>query len=240
MNADDALQIINGLLLGDGCLAISGLDVYFTMTLSDKSERISTASFLVYLEHIGTAFDVLNIERTTGHPKVLYGKYTDGSERKKCKFSTKTNRFLRTLYDKWYGVYNGHREVPEDFRLTSMSLAYFYMSDGNLNVVKKTYSNRLRTYHTASFAANGFKLRSIEILEREFRNLGIGTYRGNCSNGLLYGADIRLYILAESLDKFKNIIRPYVVQPYLYKLSGIKEEPTKETLAEKLAKLKKL
>jgi hypothetical protein len=240
MNNYEALQIVDGLLLGDGSLVHAGFSAYFSMSLSDRSMRISTDSFLEYLEYIGTAFDSLSIERTDGDPKVLYAKYMDGSKRAKGKFSTKTNKILKDLYDKWYRVHNGHKEIPEDFRLTPISLAYFYMSDGNLNVVKKVYSGQLRIYHTASFAANGFKLKSIEILEREFRNLSIGTYRANCSNGLLYGADIRLCILAESLDKFKNIIRPYLIQPYLYKLSGIKEEHTKETFADKLAKLKKL
>lgn len=237
MDNDEAQQVIDGLLLGDGCLAPTDFSAYFSLSLSDKSNRISTASFLDYLEHIGKILDYLGIKRTDEDPKILYGKYTDGSERKKCKLSTKTHTLLRNLYGKWYGIHNGSKEVPEDFILTPLSLAYFYMGDGNLNVVKRLYNKRIGIYHTANLAMNGFKTRSVELIENQFRQFHIGTYRGNCHNNLKYGNDIRLYIRAESLEKFKDIVRPYVIQPYLYKLSGEKQA---ETFADKLARLKQI
>jgi hypothetical protein len=207
------------------------------MSLSDKSGKIMIEDFLKYLEYIGTAFDILNISRTDGDPKVLYGKYDDGSERRKCKLSTTTHSLLKILYDKWYKLNDNHKEIPKDFKLTPTSLAYFYMGDGNLNVVKRVYRTRIGVYHTASLAMNGFRVQSVEIIENQLVHLGINTYRGNCSNHLKYGDDIRLYIQAESLNKFKDIIRTYIREPYLYKLSGIKQV---ETFADKLARLKQL
>lgn len=202
MTRSGAEQLFDGVMLGDAGLvqAVPGGAVHFDIALVGKDK-------LAYLEQVARALNRLGIQVRDGYPKLCH-TVSRGKPYTKCDLPTLSHPLLASEHTRWYNT--GKKEVPPDLCLTPLSLSHWFMNDGSSSFTKyvTVYAN-LSTYC--------FSIGSIEILERELSCLGIGSSRGKDKRVVL-GAGIRLSVLQSSVGRFMDIVEPYVVEPFKYKI----------------------
>lgn len=109
-----------------------------------------------------------------------------------------SNPALNKIYDEFYK--NGKKVVPINLinKITALGIAIWFMDDGAKHGT------------SCSFCTHGFSLEDVKILQKVFLekfniNTSIHTSKA-------------IYILSDSIDKFKNLIKPYLVESMLYKI----------------------
>ena len=115
-------DVINGCLLGDGSIIKhkNGKNCYFSYCSSNKSHiEFVHQYFKFFCTEINQNIRCLNIfdKRTLKY----YIQYS---------FVTKSLPFFTEYYKKWYK--NGIKIIPEDLKLTSISVLFWYVGDGEL------------------------------------------------------------------------------------------------------------
>jgi hypothetical protein len=211
-----ALQIFDGLMLGDGNLRTRGINASFGIGLSDRKwKRITNQEFLRFLHHIKEIFETLGVEAFSGHPKVFSGFYKSGKPYEQCRLDTKVSSFLASEQRRWYpGRWPDGRwkkDVPSDISLTPISLAYWFMGDGRSERNKGCPTTITITLHT-----EGYSEFSVLCLETHLHRLGISTGRTHCK--VIRGSGTIITIPQVSVDDFMSSIDPYVIEPYRYKV----------------------
>jgi len=145
----EAIEWINGELLGDGCLAsYSGYSAYFKYG-SKYLEYINYVS--ITLNHFGiNRSGKIRIEKTTGCYSYASISYKE----------------LSPIYKKWYP--KGKKIVPEDLRLSPLTCRQWYIGDGSLShPIDSGPFIRLATY--------GFPVLNVKRLVEELNTLGFKT-----------------------------------------------------------------
>lgn len=152
------IEILNGLMLGDGSLTLyknkGAKNAYLTIEHSIAQKN--------YCEWFSKKLNFLNSKmcfrkayKNKINNRIIYGK---GSWR----LITQRHSFLTNLFNQWYSL-NNKKEVPEDIKLTWQTIAIWYFDDGNLNIKTKCI-----TLYT-----NSFSEKSINILINQLKFLGI-------------------------------------------------------------------
>lgn len=100
---------------------------------------------------------------------------------------------------RWYPI-DGKKQVPEDVRITPISVLLWYLGDGSLVSVGHSVHIRLST--------DGFLENGVEILVRKMNDAGIDCHRNN---------DNRIYIEARGIPAFFKFIGECPVECYKYK-----------------------
>lgn len=213
----EAEEVLDGVMLGDGGLVARGGSAYFDAALSCRDGRIPVSGLLEYLQHLkDECFDVLSVEAREGHPVIRERVRTSGihvGETYECaSLATKTSAVLALYHHRWY---NGgrYKEVPVDLVLTPISLAHWFMGDGT--------SCRAQHYPTVycEFSTQGFRICGIEVLEDQLRQSGITHIGRKLRYGpAVRGSGVKITILQDSLDDFMDLVDPYVIEPYRYKV----------------------
>jgi len=118
-----AIDIINGELLGDGSLYLSG------SYRSNACFSHSTANFH-YGQYLYDKLNKLNVPLLPS--ETLPAR---NSSKPQFRTRTKTNKYWTKLWSKWY--INGQKCVPRDLILTKESCLHWYLGDGYLEKAVK-------------------------------------------------------------------------------------------------------
>jgi hypothetical protein len=117
--SSESMMFLEGLLLGDGCLAIernsSGKSVAYKHTDKHKSYILWLRG---QLERFGFKCGNIYQHKTTGCYHITTSYYRGE---------------LLVLYNKWYpgGKKNGKKKIPADIELSPNTLKHWYIGDGN-------------------------------------------------------------------------------------------------------------
>ena len=193
-------SIIVGTLLGDGHLeAVNKGQTY----------RLKITHSVRQKEYIEWLYNELkNLVRTPPQRKLKKGINKTYEE---YWFNTYSLGSLRFYGQQFY--VGGEKIIPEIIGklLDQLAIAVWFMDVGSYK------SNRHKTYviHTLSFKKKDLQLLS-EVLERKYR-IKTKLHKQYYKSSIKW----RLYILSESADKFKDLIKPYILPSLKYKL-GLK------------------
>lgn len=218
MNASGAMQIFDGSMLSDAGLHINGRGVQFNMALSGF-EHID------WLNIISDAVASLGIIPCIGYPKLVkWRRSRSQAEYGVCRLITRNSVFLIGELSRWYpsneglrpGAKLGGKRVPLGFKLTRVSLAHWFMGDGN----SYKYARRKNDKTTSvRFATHRFNHEDIEGLQIELEKLGLKSTTYPYKN-VRSGSGLEIFLLQESVDKFMSLVEPFIAPSYRYKLKA--------------------
>lgn len=202
MSGSGAEQLFDGVMLGDGGLVQfrPGGAAHFSMSLVGEDK-------LAYMGQVARALSSLGIRISDGYPKVSHS-VSRGKPYTRCDLLTLSHSLLALERGRWYR--KGKKEVPPDLYLTPLSLSHWFMNDGS-----SSFTKYVTVY--VSLSTYCFSIDSMEILERELSCLGIDSFRGKDKRVAL-GAGIRLFVRQTSVNRFMDIVEPYIVEPFKYKV----------------------
>ncbi len=198
-------SILIGLILGDG---------YLTKPFG-KSTRSA----------LDIKYDVKSLEYLTWLHEELYELNPSPVRKKKgfhqYRFYTKRREDIGELRNLFYP--QGHKKIPEDIQkyLTDpLTIAIWYQDDGRLDFRKKYHCNVVLAtycfpYHECILLANAFRA-NFDLDVRVCRY----TMRGK-----LYFC---LYVTSKSMDRFMQIVEPYVQKCFHYKLVKHRLTPSQQ------------
>lgn len=211
----EAQQVYDGVMLSDGGLILprSYPRAWFQIALSGKEH-------LDWLYYIKDALEGLDITVTPGHPKVRERVRPSGDTYDYCYLGTKTSEFLTLAHRRWYpgrhtdGTWR--KEVPEDFLLTPISLANWFMGDSTSGRDKRRSSTITLTLLTHCFSEHG-----ISVLEEQLHSFNLST--GRAHRRVLKGSGIEITIPQNSIDAFADLVEYWVLPSYRHKVLRRKE-----------------
>jgi len=209
MVKQEAWQIFDGVMLGDAGLYHTGINAQFSLSLSAKLDHELRNNMLGYLRYVRDAFELLGIEFCTGHP-IAYCISSRGRYYWRPTLKSKVHPLLQNQYIRCYPA-NVAKGVPEDVTVTPLSLAHWFMGDGCSG-----RDNRCIAVDV-SLQTHGFQEGDLAVLESKLHDLGLHTGRRKNSK-VNTGVGIAITILQDSVNEFMNIVNPYVVEPYRYKI----------------------
>lgn len=151
-------EILDGLLLGDGCLIKRNLNARYSHSCKHKE----------YLEWLQRYFEDNGISVT---PKIYQKNEGRGIY---YQIQSRVNPILTTQYERWY--LNKKKTVPQDIELTPLSVLHWYIGDGGLDS-DKGYLRQI------SLAAHSFSYNERQILVDKLNRLGFKA--SNRKNGLI-------------------------------------------------------
>ncbi len=198
----DAGRILDGAVLSDAFISrhyASG-DSHFATMLSGKGH-------MDWLYSIKSALISLHIRVSDRYPYV-FPVVKRGKFYEYCFLRSRSNPHLTEMRDRWYP--NGKKEVPENFTFTGLSLASAFMGDGNSSIDSRRLVGASPVH--VRLCTQGYSPRSIEIIEHALHRLGIVTGREKYSSGT------GLAVLQGSVNYFMDIVEPYIVPSYMYKI----------------------
>ncbi len=203
MNRQEALSIFDGVILSDGKLRRPHLSAYFNIALSGKSH-------VDWLLSIKEAMETIGVDVSPGYPKCSSRTSMFGKPYDYCELLTRSSHFTTYQHKRWYPY--GTKEVPKDFIIDAVSLANWFMGDGN----SQSFVN-IPTVGV-SLATHSFNKLSILILEDQLRKLGFNTGRANYKSRTTKGAGVQISILQNSVDSFMHLVESHIVPSYKYKV----------------------
>jgi len=188
-------EILVGLILGDGHLETLNNGRTYRLKVEHSLKQREYLDWL-YLHFKDWINKTPEIRKRTSLGKVIetYG------------FTTYTSSVFRFYAQQFYQ--NGKKIIPKiiDKIITPQSLAIWFMDDGSI----KSKMHKTLLIHTHGYSKNDLILIT-EILQKKF-GLKIGLQKQYDK--------WRLYIFSESVDNFKKIISPYILQSMRYKLGN--------------------
>lgn len=185
--------IVVGLLLGDGHAETSNGGRTFRLKVEHSFRQKAYVDWL---------YQKLNNFVLT--PPQIKNRVVDGKARPKYWFSTISTIVLSDYGRLFYPT--GVKIVPKAIRelVTPLSLAVWFMDDGSL----KSKLHRARIINTQAFDE-----KSLQRLQRMLLNkFGIKTVLRKQPEGK------QIYILSDTVERFLNLIKPYVVNSMAYKI----------------------
>ena len=192
-------QVLIGSILGDGSL--SPLSRKQHASTIDISQNVDKLSYLKWLHKVLGTILILNpILQKKGFEKMY-------------RFRSKPSKMLGDLRAKFYSNPNGKKIVPTDIQelqRDSIALAVWYMDDGNLD-------NRNKYHFNSSIASYCFTFGECNILKETLKsNFGLNVSVNSITmRGKIYP---RIYIKSESMERFINIVKPYIHPVFNYKI----------------------
>ena len=214
MDKQVAWKVFRGVMLGDAGLYSSGSPryTYFNMGLSGGNLN----TLMNYLTHIKDALSSLGIAISEDFPKVMGGT-SKGKCYDYCSLKTRCSPVLAEEWPKWY--LKKKQLVPPDIQLDPVTIAHWFMGDGS-----SQYGASGCVY--TIFATHNFLESSILILESQLHNLGLNTCRGY-DKRIKNGDGILIMLPQDSVNRFMDMVKPHMLEPYLYKLK-YRELPARE------------
>ncbi len=198
---DEAIEWINGELLGDGCLQFT----------SPHSVRFNYGS--KYLEYIEYVRNMINSFGISGEKIYKYRRTVSSYDHK---YTSHSYKEMVSLRKKWYP--KGKKIVPRDIKLTSLTCRQWYIGDGCLICRGK------RNPHIIMYT-DGFSVLDINLLLKKLTNLGFKVSRviHNYSKWCIH---ISTYSTKAFLDYIGNC--PVKCYEYKFDYKGIKNREKKE------------
>lgn len=183
----NAIEWINGELLGDGCL----------QSHSEYSARFNYSSkFLEYIQYISNNLQSFGIKQT-GKISKYYLKRGNSYIHY---YTSRCYVELLSIYKQWY--LNRKKIIPKDLRLTPLTCKQWYIGDGCL-------MNQEKRYSYIRLATDCFSISDVKYLVKQLNELGFKTTRQPNNN--------TIRISAYSTEDFLNYIGKCPVKCYEYK-----------------------
>lgn len=191
-------EVLVGTLLGDGCME--------TMN-HGRTYRLKIEHSFKQKEYVDWKYNVFKKWVLT-EPKVKMKKYS-GATRMNYGFSTVSHGSLRFYGQQFYR--NGKKIIPRFISkiMTPISLAVWFMDDGSI----KSAKHKALVIHSQSFTKSDLE-RIIKILNRKFAVKANLRRRGD-GNGFV------IYLLSETVEKFKDLVGGYIIPSLKYKLGNV-------------------
>jgi LAGLIDADG DNA endonuclease family protein len=174
------MEVIIGSLIGDGSLTKSG-----------KHYRLRIGHTMRHRDYVEWKYQLLKRLCITSPQNV--------PTTKSVRFGTVGHPELSQTRYQWYDK-NQVKFIPQDFRLTPLMLAIWFMDDG------------CKHGNTVDFSVHCFSVRCINILRRAMTEFGIVTTVN------FDGKGHRIYIRRSSYASFKALVKPYIQPCMAYKL----------------------
>ncbi len=183
----NAIEWINGELLGDGCIhKTSSYSASFQYSSKHKE----------YIEYVSDMLNYFGIEQT--------GKIRCLKDNHRVAYYYRSHSYpeLLPIREQWYP--NGKKVIPRDIELTPLTLRQHYIGDGSLQRSKKKNHSTLVVLYTC-----GFAIPDVDWLVKQIIKLGIKATRGESRN--------RINISTYSTKDFLKYIGNCPVRCYQYK-----------------------
>jgi len=162
-NLEKILEIINGCLLGDGCIKEDRYKDrrYFAFKLTAKDRNL--------LEWVASKLKSLGVDNVWITKEKRNNVYNLNFYLNKYSIPE-----LLNLRDKWYQKENGKtiKVVPKDLKLTPTTLFFWYLGDGSLI---RRRNDKTRVPHIV-LATNSFRKEDVEFLKEKLKELGLNFY----------------------------------------------------------------
>ena len=187
---NESRQLIDGELLGDGCL--------FSRNAYSANFKYGS-KYEEYINYISNALKSFGIKQVGHIHKVIHPKMNN------CivyHYNSCCYPELLPIRKHWYP--NGKKIVPKDIKLTPLVCRQWYIGDGCLH---KRYYRKGNPY--IIFATCGFPIENVEFLANKLNKLGFKTTRQLSNN--------TIGISSHSVKDFLNYIGPSPVECYSYK-----------------------
>jgi len=190
----EQIELINGSLLGDGCLS---------PRKNRKNTRFSILRKLGDLEYLKWQYNFVEDLCLTGiKNKENFDKRTNKTYYS-CYFCTVANDDLTKISNKWYN--NGKKVIPNDLILTPLILGVWFLDDANIKFTSSEKAIRI-TFSTQSFSKEDVYFLQ-NLLQDKFCEY-FGVYKNN--NGYVIGCSTNP--AKKILGYIKDFI-PYEVLP---------------------------
>ena len=190
----EALEWLNGELLGDGCL----------QSQSNYSARFAYGSkYDNYINYISDTLSDFGIKQSGKIIKqIVKGAKGKSFKEDRATYSYNSLNYedLLSLYRKWYP--NKKKIVPKDIKLVPVTVRQWYIGDGSL-----IFRYNRQSYIT--LATCGFIIEDVEFLVRKLNELGLKATRQPAWNVI--------HISTYSVKDFLNYIGKCPVECYKYK-----------------------
>lgn len=202
-NAQGLTELIDGLLLGDGCIRRAWPGI---VIIKQHPTRIG------WLKLVQRRFAEIGIRSSISKPRVVKGGRKIAGNRKPTGDTTTVE--LRTLtydvieahYARWYP--GGKKHVPADLRLTPTVVTHWFCGDGG--------GGRA----ALMLFTNGFARSEVDLLAIRLTRYGLPAVVRLSSSG-----DPVLYLGANAARKFKREIWRLLPRCCRYKLAGVTPKP---------------
>jgi hypothetical protein len=189
-------EIIIGTLLGDAHLENRYKSRIFSLMIEHSIKQKE------YVDWLYNEFK----EWVRTPPKIKYST-VNGKKYQKYYFRTLSSGRFRFYHHQFYK--QGKKIVPKLIHkwLTPLGLAVWFMDDGSL----KSKHHRARIINTQGFS----KKENKHLIEVLFKNFKVKSKLRKQKEGY------QIYVLAETVSIFKDIINPYIISSMHYKLKGL-------------------
>lgn len=201
------LELINGSLLGDGCMR----NYSFEKSSTAKNSKLVMGHSDKQIEYITFKKELFeknnckcSLSKITPSESIIEGRKIISNE---IRLSTSHNKQFNIIRDEWYN--DSFKIIPKTLKLTPLTLAIWFMDDGS----KHTSSYYL---HTQGFTIKD-QIFLIEILKRDL-NIDAVLHSASRFNKTTNEISHNIYINAKSKELFTNLIKNYICNTMLYKL----------------------
>ena len=196
MLQNEAMEVFDGTMLGDSSLKHSGGSAFIDTTRSGEQ-------YMSYLTQLRDTLILLGMEFCTDHPKSSE-QVSKGKPYTYCCLSSHTSSFLLEQRHRWYP--GGKKIVPNDVRITPLSMAYEFMDDGSTSWLQ---GNNV----TLSLSTNSFTREEVYRLRDSIAaKFGVYFYPLNNHGWMLF---LRK---TDEVNLFLDQIEEYILPCYEYKV----------------------
>ena len=208
---DEQKDVLIGTLLGDASIACKkGKPVCVKFEQKATREKYIYHLFTIFQSYVGTPPRL----------RTFVNDFHKAKPGESVWFRTYAHESL-LFYENLFYIHDDKKKrvkrVPKNIHklLTPRALAYWFMDDGSSQWSKTT--NRLNSVvlHTEGFSLSDQKILVCAL--KKLYGLNVNVHR----DGKYY----KLYVCADSITHFQDLIRAYVHDDFLYKLDQYKLEP---------------
>ena len=192
--SNEALEWINGELLGDGCLR--AYKNYSAQVCYSSKYR----EYIDYIAQTLLSFGIKQSGKISDKQVIIYDTNRKKHQARLFKYSSLNYEELLTIYKEWYP--NGKKIIPRNLKLSPITLRQHYIGDGSLKIPKS--GNSCIVLHT-----NGFPKVDVEWLIKQINKLEI------LANW--YPSVNSVYVKTCSVKDFLTYIGKCPVECYRYK-----------------------
>jgi len=219
----EALDVLDGLMLGDGNLDKHVSGARFLINLSKPS--VSLDDHLKYLRWIAdNVFRALGVPVSKGYPRVLAKMYK-GELYQYAQLSTLVSPLLETLHNVWYTggewtqeagsgrrIRGATKVIPTQLiralTLPLLALVHWFLGDGGSSLYNLDYPTPTVDM---SLSTQGFSVVEVYHLMRMLNNAGIHTIKPH-KDDISGGSGLKIRLSQGSIDYFMSLVEPHVLE----------------------------
>jgi hypothetical protein len=204
-------EILEGFLLSDGHLYLGKTHKYPSLHMGQMANKVE------YVRYFADLFD-LSQDRV----KLRIMKHKKLNKEYPAYFlKTKSTPIFKSYYDRWYP--SGTKIIPEDFKITPLSLLHAYIGDGTIYSYIANKNTNPRLYWKITLYFMNFDKDQIEnIITKQLNDIGINStirlkkYKGY--DRLYPTLDIGK---KKDIINFLEYVSPNPIDCYNYKFSSL-------------------